>query len=45
MDVISHGLWGGIALGRKKRSDFLLAFIISFSPDLFSEGILSQFLH
>ena len=37
MDVISHGLWGGAAFGRKKT--FWLVFGISIMPDVLSFGI------
>ena len=40
MDIVSHGLWGSIAFGRKSRSSFWLAFMIGMAPDLFSFGIL-----
>jgi hypothetical protein len=40
MDIISHGLWGGIALGRKKRNNFIYAFIFSVLPDVLAEGIM-----
>lgn len=40
MDVISHGLWGGIAFGRKNRKSYWLAFFIGVAPDLFSFGVL-----
>jgi hypothetical protein len=40
MDIVSHGLWGGIAFGRKSRSSFWLAFVIGLAPDLFSFGVL-----
>ena len=40
MDIVSHGLWGGIAFGRKSRSSFCLAFVIGLVPDLFSFGVL-----
>jgi len=40
MDIISHGLWGGIAFGRKSRSGFCLAFVIGLAPDLLSFGVL-----
>ena len=39
MDVISHGLWGGIAFGRKSFKNYLIAFLIGVSPDAFSFGI------
>ncbi|MFH1852590.1 MAG: hypothetical protein ABIA75_09620 [Candidatus Neomarinimicrobiota bacterium] len=40
MDFISHGLWGGIALGRGNRRQFGLAALFSILPDIFSEGIM-----
>jgi len=40
MDVISHGLWGGIALGRRSRKSFWLAFLFGVAPDLFSFGFV-----
>jgi hypothetical protein len=40
VDIVSHGLWGGIAFGRKSRSSFWLAFVIGLGPDLLSFGIL-----
>jgi hypothetical protein len=40
MDIVSHGLWGSIAFGRKSQSSFWLAFVIGMAPDLFSFGIL-----
>lgn len=40
MDIISHGLWGGVAFGRKNRRNFLLAFAIGMLPDIFSFGTL-----
>ena len=41
MDVISHGLWGGIAFGRKNPKNYLIAFLIGMSPDIFSFGIFT----
>ncbi len=41
MDIISHGLWGGIALGRKNKKDFWWSFAFGVMPDLFSFGILT----
>ena len=38
MDILSHGLWGGIALGRSGRKSYWLAFLIGVAPDLFSFG-------
>jgi len=39
MDTLSHGLWGGIAFGRRKRVDFWAAFLFGVLPDLLSFGI------
>lgn len=46
MDIVSHGLWGGAALGRKSKKSFLLAFFSGIGPDIFSFGIffVSTFL-
>lgn len=38
MDIISHGLWGSLALGRKSKKSFWLAFFFGIAPDLFSFG-------
>lgn len=40
MDIISHGLYGGIALGRDNRKAFLTALALSVLPDILSEGIM-----
>lgn len=40
MDTLSHGLWGGVACGRKSRMSFWLAFFLGAAPDLFSFGPL-----
>jgi hypothetical protein len=39
MDIVSHGLWGGLAFGRKRRRDFWSAFLFGIAPDLFSFGL------
>lgn len=39
MDIVSHGLWGGLAFGRKNRNSYLWAFGIGVMPDLLSFGI------
>lgn len=39
MDILSHGLWGGVAFGRKNRRNFFTAFFFGLAPDLFSFGI------
>lgn len=41
MDIISHGLWGGLAFGRRSRRDYWVAFFLGIAPDLFSFGLLS----
>lgn len=33
MDIVSHGLWGGIAFGRKTKKSFLAAFLFGIAPD------------
>lgn len=38
MDVLSHGLWGGIAFGRASRKTFLTAFAFGVLPDVLSFG-------
>jgi hypothetical protein len=40
VDILSHGLWGGIAFGRSNRPSFWLAFVVGLAPDLLSFGIL-----
>ncbi len=40
MDFISHGLWGGITLGRRNRRSYALAFVFGMAPDLCSFGLL-----
>lgn len=39
MDTLSHGLWGGVFFGRKKRLDFWMAMLFGMLPDLLSFGI------
>ncbi len=39
MDIISHGLYGGIAFGRKSKISYAKAFFFGVMPDLFSFGI------
>lgn len=34
MDIISHGLWGGVAVGRRSKRAFWMAFAIGMLPDL-----------
>lgn len=40
MDIVSHGLWGGLALGRTSRRSFWTAFGFGTVPDLFSFGLV-----
>ena len=40
MDILSHGLWGALAFGRRNRPSFWLAFVIGLAPDLLSFGVL-----
>jgi hypothetical protein len=39
MDIVSHGLWGGVAFGQKHKKSFWIAFAFGVAPDLFSFGI------
>ncbi|MBI2436470.1 MAG: hypothetical protein HYV41_01860 [Candidatus Magasanikbacteria bacterium] len=39
MDIVSHGLWGGIVAGKKNRRTYWTAFLIGILPDFFSFGI------
>lgn len=41
MDIVSHGLWGGLAFGKKNKKSFWTAFAFGISPDLFSFGLFS----
>ena len=41
MDILSHGLYGGVLVGRKSRRSFWLAFFFGIAPDLFSFGIFT----
>ncbi len=43
MDIISHGLYGGVAFGRKTKVSYWKAFFFGAMPDLFSFGILFLF--
>ncbi len=36
MDIASHGLWGGVAFGRKNKKSYWLAFFFGVFPDLFA---------
>lgn len=41
MDILSHGLYGGVAFGRRSRMSFWLSFFFGIAPDLFSFGIFT----
>lgn len=45
MDLISHSLWGGLLIGRKKRRIFIWVVILSVLPDILSEGIMFSFIY
>ncbi len=38
MDVFSHGLWGGITVGRKSRKSYWTAFAFGVAPDVIAFG-------
>lgn len=40
MDIISHGLYGGVSFGRKNKLSYWKSFLFGVMPDLFSFGIL-----
>ncbi len=41
MDTLSHGLYGGIAFGRKTKVSYWKSFFFGVAPDLFSFGIFT----
>jgi len=41
MDIISHGLWGAGAFGRKSKKNFWMAFLFGVMPDLLSFGVFT----
>jgi hypothetical protein len=41
MDTLSHGLYGGVAFGRKSKRSFILALTFGMLPDLLSFGIFT----
>jgi hypothetical protein len=43
MDIISHGLYGGVAFGRKSKLSYWKAFLFGVLPDLSSFGIFTMF--
>ncbi|TSC70924.1 MAG: membrane protein [Parcubacteria group bacterium Gr01-1014_46] len=38
MDIFSHGLYGGVAFGRKTKRDYITAFLFGIGPDLLAFG-------
>lgn len=46
MDIISHGLWGGVAFGRKNKKSFWTSFLFGIAPDFlaFAPFFASVFL-
>jgi hypothetical protein len=38
MDIVSHGLYGGVAFGRMSRRDYIIAFLFGIGPDLLAFG-------
>lgn len=47
MDVISHGLWGGVTVGRRSRKSFWTAFAFGVAPDVIAFGpfLVNRLLH
>ena len=41
MDIVSHGLRGGLAFGRNTKKSFWLSFFFGIAPDFFSFGLFS----
>lgn len=41
MDIISHGLWGGVGFGRKSKRFFWWAVLFGMLPDLLSFGVFT----
>lgn len=39
MDIISHGLYGGIGFGRKSKRAYFIAFLFGILPDALSFGV------
>lgn len=38
MDILSHGLYGGVAFGRISKRDYITAFLFGIAPDLLAFG-------
>lgn len=41
MDIVSHGLWGGVGFGRRNKRIFFLAIFFGMLPDLLSFGVFA----
>lgn len=41
MDILSHGLWGGLLTGRENKKAFWWSFGLGIAPDLFSFGLFT----
>lgn len=41
MDTLSHGLWGGVAFGRKNTKEYLASVAFGMAPDLLSFGVFT----
>lgn len=39
MDVVAHGLWGGVPFYRRGRKKFLAGVLLGMAPDLLSFGV------
>ncbi len=39
MDVLAHGLWGGVGFSPQGRTKFIAAFVLGMAPDLLSFGL------
>lgn len=42
MDIVSHGLWGGVLFGRSNRRLFFYAILFGILPDLLSFGVFTM---
>ena len=40
MDILSHGLWGGVVFGRSNPKKYWSAFLFGIAPDALSFGLL-----
>lgn len=44
MDIFSHGLYGGIAFGKRSKRDYITAFLFGVGPDLLAFGPFFLFM-